>query len=189
MCLQLGCWLLRQLIKTSIFISSRGGFIFDERKLEVACGLVPAVWNCLPSQENLCSFSHLMCAEGSYIRPSIGEQFAQCMHAPGKEKKKKKMEKMRRQTISIADTIEVRFKILFMLPIFNAYMIDVRVHQTFAGSRVNRSRIAVDICPKAMNNLLWLRPISCCIARPGFPLTRSVPTTAPTPPISSDAEH
>lgn len=86
--LQPSCWLLRQLINTRTFISSRGELIFDERKLEVACGLVPAVLNCLPSEESLCSCSSLMCAEGFYDRPSMGGQFAQCMQVWGKGKKR-----------------------------------------------------------------------------------------------------
>lgn len=60
-------------------------------------------------------------------------------------------------------------------------MIDVRVHQTLAGSRVTRSRIAVDICPEAMNNLLRHGPISCRISRPRFLVTRSLPTAPSNP--------
>lgn len=57
---------------------------------------------------------------------------------------------------------------------FNAYMIDVRVRQMLAGTHVTGSRISVDICPEAMNNLLSHGPISCRVARPRFLVTRSV---------------
>lgn len=49
--------------------------------------------------------------------------------------RKEKETKKRRQTISITDTMEVSFKIIFMLPIFNGYIIHVCVHQMLTGTR------------------------------------------------------